>query len=102
MERTFVMFKPDCLERGLVGRILSRFEEKGLRLVAMKMLRITPSVAKQHYAEHLAKPFYAGLEEFITRLRLPRVGRPRGRDLFRGVGDPGLEPDPRLLVPSSR
>ena len=66
MERTFVMFKPDCLERGLVGRILSRFEEKGLRLVAMKMLRITPSVAKQHYAEHLAKPFYAGLEEFIT------------------------------------
>ncbi len=66
MEKTFVMFKPDCLERGLVGRILSRFEEKGLRLVAMKMLRITPAMAKQHYAEHVAKPFYPGLEEFIT------------------------------------
>ena len=66
MERTFVMFKPDCLERGLVGRILARFEEKGLRLVAMKMLRITPAVAKQHYAEHVSKPFYPGLEEFIT------------------------------------
>jgi nucleoside-diphosphate kinase len=66
MERTFVMFKPDCLERGLVGRILTRFEEKGLRLVAMKMLRITPAVAKQHYAEHVEKPFYPGLEEFIT------------------------------------
>jgi nucleoside-diphosphate kinase len=66
MERTFVMFKPDCLERGLVGRILTRFEQKGLRLVAMKMLRITPSMAKQHYAEHVAKPFYPGLEAFIT------------------------------------
>ena len=66
MERTFVMFKPDCLERGLAGRILTRFEEKGLRLVAMKMLRVTPALAKQHYAEHVEKPFYPGLEEFIT------------------------------------
>lgn len=66
MEKTFVMFKPDCLERGLVGRILARFEEKGLRLVALKMLRISSAVAKQHYAEHVSKPFYPGLEEFIT------------------------------------
>ena len=66
MERTFVMFKPDCMERGLLGSILSRFERKGLRLIAMKMLRITPDRAKQHYAEHVEKPFYPGLEEFIT------------------------------------
>ena len=66
MERTFVMFKPDCLERGLLGRVLSRFEEKGLRLVAMKMLRVTPDLAKQHYAEHVTKPFYPDLEQFIT------------------------------------
>lgn len=66
MERTFVMFKPDCLERGLLGRIFSRFEEKGLRLVAMKMFRITPALARQHYAEHVEKPFYPSLEEFIT------------------------------------
>jgi nucleoside-diphosphate kinase len=66
MERTYVMFKPDCLERGLLGRILSRFEEKGLRLVAMKMLRITPDLSRQHYAEHVEKPFYPSLEEFIT------------------------------------
>ena len=66
MERTFVMFKPDCLERGLVGQILTRFEQKGLRLVAMKMLRVTPAIAKQHYAEHVSEPFYPGLEEFIT------------------------------------
>ena len=66
MERTFVMLKPDCLERGLLGRMLSRFEEKGLRLVAMKMLRITPTLARQHYAEHVEKHFYPSLEEFIT------------------------------------
>jgi nucleoside-diphosphate kinase len=66
MERTFVMFKPDCMERGLFGRIFARFEEKGLRLVALKMLRITPELARQHYAEHVSKPFYPGLEEFIT------------------------------------
>jgi nucleoside-diphosphate kinase len=66
MERTFVMFKPDCIERGLIGRIFSRFEEKGLRLVALKMLRVTPALAKQHYAEHVEKPFYPSLEEFIT------------------------------------
>jgi nucleoside-diphosphate kinase len=66
MERTFVMFKPDCLERGLLGRLLSRFEEKGLRLLAMKMLRVTPALSKQHYAEHVEKPFYPQLEQFIT------------------------------------
>lgn len=66
MERTFVMFKPDCMERGLFGRIFTRFEEKGLRLAALKLLRITPALAKQHYAEHVQKPFYPGLEQFIT------------------------------------
>lgn len=66
MERTFVLFKPDCMERGLFGRIFTRFEEKGLRLAALKMLRFTPELAKQHYAEHVEKPFYPGLEEFIT------------------------------------
>ena len=66
MERTFVMFKPDCVQRGLLGRILSRFDDKGLRPVAMKMIRVTPAMAKQHYAEHVSKPFYPGLEEFIT------------------------------------
>ena len=66
MELTFVMFKPDCVQRGLLGRILSRFDDKGLRLVAMKLLRVTPTLARQHYAEHVSKPFYPGLEAFIT------------------------------------
>jgi nucleoside-diphosphate kinase len=66
MERSFVMFKPDCLERGLLGRMISRFEEKGLRFVALKMLRVTPELSRQHYAEHVEKPFYPHLEQFIT------------------------------------
>ncbi|MCU0876509.1 MAG: nucleoside-diphosphate kinase [Pirellulaceae bacterium] len=56
MERTLVLLKPDCVERRLMGRIISRFEEKGLNIIAMKML----------YAEHVSKPFYPGLEKFIT------------------------------------
>jgi nucleoside-diphosphate kinase len=66
MERTLVLLKPDCVERRLMGRIISRFEEKGLNIIAAKMLRVTPDLAKQHYAEHVSKPFYPGLEKFIT------------------------------------
>ncbi len=66
MERSLVLLKPDCVQRRLMGRIISRFEDKGLNIVAMKMLRVTPELARQHYAEHVEKPFYPGLEKFIT------------------------------------
>lgn len=66
MERTLVLLKPDCVQRRLMGRVISRFEDKGLNIVAMKMLRVTPELAKRHYAEHVQKSFYAGLEQFIT------------------------------------
>jgi len=66
MERTLILLKPDCVERRLVGRILSRFEDKGLNLVAMKLIRISPDLAKRHYTEHVSKPFYPALEKFIT------------------------------------
>ncbi len=66
MEQTLVLLKPDCVERRLMGRIIQRFEDKGLNIVAMKMLRVTPELAKQHYAEHVEKPFYPALESFIT------------------------------------
>ena len=66
MQRTFILFKPDCVQRRLVGRILARFEDKGLNVVAMKMLQITPELAKQHYAEHVAKAWYPTLEGFVT------------------------------------
>ena len=66
MERTFVLLKPDCVQRRLMGRVLKRFEDKGLNLIALKMLQVTPALAQKHYAEHVNKPFYPGLEEFIT------------------------------------
>ena len=66
MERTLVLLKPDCVQRRLMGKVLSRFEEKGLNVIALKMLQVTPQLAKTHYAEHVQKPFYPGLEQFIT------------------------------------
>ena len=67
MERTFVMFKPDCVQRRLVGRVLSRFEDKGLNIVAMKMLSISPELAKQHYAEHIQQAVLPGPGEIHHR-----------------------------------
>ena len=66
MERTLILFKPDCVQRRLVGRILSRFEDKGLNVVAMKLMQISPDLAKKHYAEHVQKGWYPTLEQFIT------------------------------------
>ncbi|QEG41615.1 nucleoside-diphosphate kinase [Roseimaritima ulvae] len=66
MQRTLILLKPDCFQRRLVGEILSRFERKGLNIVAMKLIQVTPELSKQHYAEHAEKPFYPSLEDFIT------------------------------------
>ncbi len=66
MERTLVLLKPDCVQRRLMGRILTRFEDKGFNVIALKMLQVTPDLARKHYAEHVDKPFYPGLEKFIT------------------------------------
>ena len=66
MERTLILLKPDCIQRRLAGRILTRFEDKGFNIVALKMLRVTPELAKQHYAEHVEKGWYPTLEQFIT------------------------------------
>ena len=66
MERTLVLLKPDCVQRRLMGRLITRLEDKGLNIVAMKMLQITPDMARKHYAEHVEQPFYPGLEKFIT------------------------------------
>ena len=66
MERTLILLKPDAVQRRLIGRIISRFEDKALSIVAMKLMHVTPELSKQHYAEHVEKPFYPGLETFIT------------------------------------
>ena len=65
-EQTFVMIKPDGVRRGLVGEVLRRFETKGFKILEMKQLTISPELSKRHYEEHVDKPFYPGLEAFIT------------------------------------
>ena len=66
MERTLVLVKPDGVERRLSGEIIARFERRGLKIVALKLCRMTREMAERHYAEHAEKPFFAGLVEFIT------------------------------------
>jgi nucleoside-diphosphate kinase len=65
-QRTFVILKPDAVQRGLVGELLGRFERKGLKLIGMKFMMATADAAKKHYQEHAEKPFFAGLVTFIT------------------------------------
>ncbi len=66
MERTFLMIKPDALQRGLAGEIISRFEKKGFKLVGLKLMQISKDLAETHYGEHKGKPFFQPLVDYIT------------------------------------
>lgn len=66
MEKTFIMLKPDAVQRNLAGEIISKLEKKGLKLVALKMLLLNNELAERHYGEHLGKPFFQSLVDFIT------------------------------------
>ena len=65
MERTFLMLKPDAVQRGLVGEVISRFEKKGFKLVAIKMLQVDRALAEEHYKEHRGKPFFEPTVQYI-------------------------------------
>lgn len=86
LERSLVLLKPDCVERRLMGQIIARFEAKGLNIVAMKMLRVTPELSKKHYAEHVSKPFYPSLEAFITSAPVVAMAI-EGLDVIRLIRD---------------
>ncbi len=66
MDRTLILVKPDAFARGLTGEIVARFERKGLRIAALKLMTMDRALAEQHYAEHEGKPFFGELVEFIT------------------------------------
>lgn len=66
LQKTLVLLKPDAVQRRLCGRILARFEDRGLKIAALKLLKVTPELSRRHYEEHVNKPFYPLLEEFIT------------------------------------
>ncbi|MYJ58005.1 MAG: nucleoside-diphosphate kinase, partial [Chloroflexi bacterium] len=65
-ERTLVLVKPDGVQRGLIGQVLARLERRGLKLIGLKLMQMDEALANQHYAEHVEKPFFSGLRDFIT------------------------------------
>ena len=66
MERTLVLVKPDGVQRGLIGEVIGRLERRGLKLAAMKLMQVDEALARQHYGEHVDRPFFGGLVSFIT------------------------------------
>ncbi|REJ97035.1 MAG: nucleoside-diphosphate kinase, partial [Planctomycetota bacterium] len=113
-ERTLILFKPDAVQRRLCGRLLSRIEERGFKIVGLKMLDVTTELAREHYAEHVEKPFYPLLEEFITaapvvalvvegpeaiRVMRDMMGSTNGRDAAPGTirGDYGVSRQMNLI-----
>lgn len=66
MERTLVLVKPDAVQRGLAGEVISRLERRGLKIVALKLMHVDDALARRHYSEHEGKPFLEGLVAFIT------------------------------------
>ena len=101
MQTTLILLKPDTLHRGLVGRVLTRFEEKGLQLVGLKLMTMSQELAAQHYAEHVGKPFYEGLVGFMTASPLVAIAL-RGPDAIgvarRAMGKTfGIEAEPGTI-----
>ncbi|KAB2902598.1 MAG: nucleoside-diphosphate kinase [Anaerolineae bacterium] len=66
MERTLIIVKPDAVQRGLIGEIVKRFEQRGLRIIGLKMMQVSEALAKKHYGEHEGKSFFEGLVQYIT------------------------------------
>ena len=100
VERTLILLKPDAVQRRLCGQILARIEDRGFKIVGMKLMRVTPELSKKHYAEHVTKPFYPQLEQFITagpivamavegpeaiRVMRDMMGKTNGRDAQPGT-----------------
>jgi len=100
MERTLVLVKPDAVQRGLVGNIISRLEGRGLKIVALKMLHMDRDLAKRHYAIHEGKPFFEGLVNFITSSPLVAavIEGPRAVEVVRSTMG---QTDPANAVPGT-
>ena len=100
MERTLVLLKPDALQRGLAGHIIARLEQRGLKLVGMKLLQMDQATARRLYEAHIDKPFYPGLAEFMTSrpiVALAVEGKNAAEAVRRTMGDT----DPQQAAPGT-
>jgi nucleoside-diphosphate kinase len=86
-DRTFVILKPDTVERGLAGEVIGRFERKNLKIVAMELRTLDADILARHYAEHVGKPFYADLVEFMSRGPVVTMVLEGPEDTFQVVRD---------------
>ena len=86
MQKTFVIFKPDCMEKRLVGTVLSRFEAAGFAIVGCKMARLTPTLLREHYAHVADKPFYPEIEQFMSSRPVIMIAL-EGADVVQKVRD---------------
>ncbi len=99
-DRTLVLCKPDCVERGLVGEVIGRLERKGLTIVALELRRLDAATAQRHYAEHDDKPFFDDLVSFITRSPLVAIVA-EGPEAFKVVRTLMCTTDPREAAPGT-
>ena len=99
-DRTLVLCKPDCVERGLVGEIIARLERKQLKIVALELRLLDEGTAKQHYAEHDGKPFFDDLVAFITRSPLVAIAA-EGPDAYKVVRTLMGSTNPREAAPGT-
>jgi nucleoside-diphosphate kinase len=100
LERTFIILKPDTVQRGLIGEVISRLERRGLKFVALKLLRIDDALARRHYAALADKPFFPGLIEFITSAPVV-VGVVEGPNAAQTVRDTVGATDPLKAAPGT-
>ena len=99
-DRTLVLCKPDCVERGLVGEVISRLERKQLKIVALELRLLEEATARLHYAEHEGKPFFADLVAFITRSPLVAIAA-EGPDAYKVVRTLMGSTNPREAAPGT-
>jgi nucleoside-diphosphate kinase len=99
-ERTFAMVKPDGVQRGLVGEVIARYERRGLKVVGLKLMRVSRQLAEEHYAEHKGKPFYAPLVDYITSGPVVALAL-EGRNAVQVVRDVNGATDPAKAAPGS-
>jgi nucleoside-diphosphate kinase len=100
MERTFAMVKPDGVQRGLVGEVVRRYEQRGLKVVGLKLMRVSRQLAEEHYAEHKGKPFYAGLVDYITSGPVVALAL-EGKDAVKVVRDINGATNPANAAPGT-
>jgi nucleoside-diphosphate kinase len=100
-DRTFVILKPDTVERGLTGEVIGRFERKNLKIVTMELRTLDADILARHYAEHVGKPFYADLVEFMSRGPVVTMVIEGPEDTFQVVRDMMGTTNPRKAAPGT-